>query len=225
LPGVICESNQPPPISGSQPTIVVQVPSVVPGDAATFEGLPSAGLELGDPNAPVTIDFYSNFICANCASFARETLPALVTEHVAAGNVRIVFHHAPLGGAPALLAHEASQCAADQGKFWPAFAQIYANFSQQGAAYTEERLSAMMANAGLDVAAFETCIEEGAHREDIEASVAAFSQVQSIPGAGFAAATATSQGRQLLPVLIINDRAIVAPTLDEMRTIIADELQ
>ena len=121
-------------------------------------------------------------------------------------------------------AHEASLCASDQGKFWPAFAQIYANFSQQSAAYSEDRLSTMMANAGLDVAAFDACMEEGDHRDDIEAAVVAFNEVQSIPGAGFAAATATSQGRPLLPVVIVNGRAIVAPTLEEMRAIIQEEL-
>jgi protein-disulfide isomerase len=222
-PGIACEGNQV-PSGNSQPTIAVTLTPVAPANAAIFDGVPSDGLALGDPNAPVTIDLYTNFICGNCAAFALETLPPLVTEHVAAGNARIVFHHAPLGGAPAIRAHQASQCAADQGRFWPAFAQIYANFSQQSAAYDNDRLSTMMANAGLDVSQFEACIEEGSHRDDIEAAIVAFSDLQAGAGAGFAAATATSQGRQLLPVVIINGRAIVSPTLDEMRAIIAEEL-
>ncbi len=197
---------------------------IAPADAALYDGLRSDGLILGDPAASVTIDVWANFLCGHCADFALETMPPLVAGYVAPGRARIVFHHAPLGGEPAIRAHEASQCAADQERFWPAFAQLYANFSQQSEAYTDERLSAMMVNAGLEVAAFDACLAGGEHRDEIEGAVVAFGEVQRIPGAGFAAATATVQGRMLLPVVIINDRPIVAPTLDEMRAIIEEEL-
>ena len=219
-----CVGNQVPAGITQQPRATIALTPVAPAETAIYDGLPSNELILGDPAAPVTIDMWSNFLCGHCAAFALEIMPPLVTDYVASGRVRFVFHHAPLGGAPAIRAHEASQCAADQGRFWPAFAQLYANFSQKAEAYTDDRLSAMMANAGLDVAAFDACLADGEYRDEIEAAVVAFGEVQRIPNAGVAAATATSQGRPLLPVVIINNRPIVAPTLEEMRAIIEEEL-
>lgn len=227
---VACDDDDPVFVPGNPqqpntgPTIVVTLTPVAAADGTAFAAIEQDGLSLGDADAPVTVEFYTNFICGSCATFARETLPALVTDYVAPGDVRFVFRHAPLGGAPAIRAHEAAQCAAGQDRFWQAFVQIYANFSQESAAYSEDRLAAMMANAGVDAAAYDACIEGSDHRAEIEASVAAFSEVQAKPGAGFAAATATVQQRPLLPVVFINDTPIVAPTLDEMRELIEEEL-
>jgi thioredoxin family protein len=221
-----CGPTEPAIDCDGPPTIAVIVPAVVPGDGAPFEGVAQDELALGDPAAPVTIDLYQNFLCGHCADFAREIMPPLVTEYAAAGRVRFLFHHVPLGGGAAISAHEASQCAADQGRFWQAYAQLYANFSQETAAYTDDRLETMMANAGVDPAVFAECLDNEEHREEIEATVAAFGEVQTIPGAGFAAATAVAQGRQLLPVVIVNAagqadrRVIVAPTLEELRALL-----
>ena len=142
-----CVGNQVPDGITQQPRATIALTPVTSADATLYDGVPADGLTLGDPAAPVTIDMWANFLCPTCAAFALETLPPLVADYVARGQVRFVFHHAPLGGAPAIRAHEASQCAASQASFWPAFAQLYANFSQQAEAYTDDRLSAMMANA------------------------------------------------------------------------------
>ena len=127
---------------------------VVPAYAAVFDGIAQDELTLGEPRRAVTINIYTNFICGHCATFALEILPPLVTEYAADGRVRFIFQHAPLGGAPPS-ARTKRRSAPPIRAVRPAFAEIYANFSQQAAAYADDRLSAMMANAGLDVAAFD----------------------------------------------------------------------
>jgi protein-disulfide isomerase len=216
--------NQQPPGTVRPLTAVVVTTPVAAADNAPYDALPQDGLALGSAEAPVTLDIYTNFLCSNCAIFGEEILPLLVRDFVPSGQARFVFHHAPLGGEGALRAHEASHCAADQDRFWQAFAQLYENFSQQTEAYSEERLRTMMMNAGVESTAFEACFVNHEHRSTIEGAVAAFGQLQRQAGAGFAAATAQAQQRPLLPVVFVNERAIVAPTYEELRAMIEEEL-
>ena len=44
---------------------------------------------LGDPDAPVTVTEYLDLQCPACAAAARETLPALVRDHVRTGEVKL----------------------------------------------------------------------------------------------------------------------------------------
>jgi protein-disulfide isomerase len=220
---VECDGGQ--PATGTpRTTIAVEVADIVAGNATAFEGIAQDGLALGDPDAPVTIDLYQNFLCAHCRDFARDIVPPLVAEYAADGRARFVFRHVPLGGEAAVRAHEASQCAADQDRFWQSYVQIYANFAQQTEAYSDDRLRAIMANAGVDAAAFDECFDGGEHREKIAASVGVFGEVQRTPEAGFAAATATARQRPLLPVVTVNGTYIIAPTLEEMRALIEEKL-
>ena len=46
---------------------------------------------VGQPNAPITIAFWSDFQCPFCKSFELNTLPQIVTDYVDTGKVRIVF--------------------------------------------------------------------------------------------------------------------------------------
>jgi protein-disulfide isomerase len=52
-----------------------------------FRGIPERGGVLGDPDAPVTVTEYLDLQCPACAAAARETLPALVRDHVRTGEV------------------------------------------------------------------------------------------------------------------------------------------
>src|SRR5581483_6895792 len=111
---------------------------------ATFAGVPQDGLTLGKADAPLTIDLYQNFLCPHCRDFAEAMMPQLIADYIATGRARIVFHDAALGPDEARLAHEAAHCAADQGKFWPAYAALYANFSDDPGAYTKASIEAWL---------------------------------------------------------------------------------
>jgi len=51
---------------------------------------------LGDPNAPVRIDVYSDFQCPACKGFHESLLPVLMREYVVAGKAYVVSHEFPL---------------------------------------------------------------------------------------------------------------------------------
>lgn len=47
---------------------------------------------LGQAEAPVRIDVYSSFVCANCAAWYLQVLPQLKAEQLATGRARLVYH-------------------------------------------------------------------------------------------------------------------------------------
>jgi protein-disulfide isomerase len=118
------------------------------------------GAAKGLDSAPITIVEFSDFQCSYCRKFSRETLPRLEAEYIAAGKVRLVYRHLVVLGPASQRAAEAAECAGEQGRFW-AFHD--ALFEGAGRLPAVEHLPGM----GLDVAAFETCLRSGRHRERI----------------------------------------------------------
>ena len=51
---------------------------------------------MGNPNAPVTIEIYSDFECPMCRTFHLDMLPQLVKDYVVPGKVCIVSREFPL---------------------------------------------------------------------------------------------------------------------------------
>src|ERR1700721_2177662 len=81
---------------------------------------------LGSEHARVTIVEYGDFECPSCKVAAAT--PKLLLERFP-NRIRFIFRHFPLQEAHphALLAAEASEAAAAQGKFWPMHDLLFAN--------------------------------------------------------------------------------------------------
>jgi len=75
---------------------------------------------LGKNSAPVTIVEFSDFQCPFCRSFFMNTYPKLKKDYIDSGKARLLFRHFPIPATHpnAPKAHEASECANEQGKFW-----------------------------------------------------------------------------------------------------------
>jgi len=84
---------------------------------------------LGDPNAPVVIEEYSDFGCSHCADFALGTKKLIEQEYIESGQVYLIFHSVGgmLGSPATLQAAEGAYCAADQNAYWPFHDLIFAN--------------------------------------------------------------------------------------------------
>ena len=79
----------------------------------------------GNTDAEVTIIEYSDFECPYCSNF-HPTLEQVMDNY--GDKVRWVFRHFPLSFHPqALPAANASECAAEQGKFWEFADAMFAN--------------------------------------------------------------------------------------------------
>ena len=87
---------------------------------------------LGNPNAPLTIVEFSDFQCPFCAKFHAQTLPLINENYIKTGKIKFIYRDFPITGIHpnALPAALASECADDQGKFWPYHDKIFQNQNQ-----------------------------------------------------------------------------------------------
>jgi protein-disulfide isomerase len=100
-----------------------------PVSPATGVGTPApvtaADHTEGPADAKVTLIEYGDFECPACAEFA--TMVEKLATDEATGTLQIVFRHFPLAQhANAMIAAQASEAAASQGKFWDMYKLIYA---------------------------------------------------------------------------------------------------
>jgi protein-disulfide isomerase len=144
-----------------QPAAEVVVPKLSPRPQAQ-------GTAMGDPNAPVKIEEYSDFQCAYCARFSAETEPRIVEDYVSTGKVYFVYKNYAFLGQPSVDAAEASGCAADQGKFWEYHDILFANQQEGDArAFSKARLEAFAGAVGMDVAAFSDCLGDNRRMDQV----------------------------------------------------------
>lgn len=125
---------------------------------------------LGDPNAPVVIEEYSDFGCSHCADFALGTKKLIEQEYIESGQVYLVFHSVGgLLGSPATLqAAEGAYCAGDQDAFWPFHDIIFANqvaLFQNRTADISGTLVQFAEILDLNPDQFETCLVERKYKE------------------------------------------------------------
>ncbi|MFC6590959.1 DsbA family protein [Deinococcus lacus] len=92
----------------------------------------------------------------------------------------------PAAAAPrALPAALASECAADQGKFWPFSDRLYANFNEWSRAAPEQlgpRFVAYAKAAGLNAATFEKCLSSGQHSAAVTRGVQRLDEALNVRG-------------------------------------------
>jgi len=55
-------------------------------------GIPQHGNTLGDPNAPVTLQYFGDLECSICKEFTLGALPSIIQKWVRTGKVKIEYH-------------------------------------------------------------------------------------------------------------------------------------
>ncbi len=129
---------------------------------------------LGDPNAPVTVETWEDFLCPSCAQWTTTVEPKLIDDFVKTGKAKIVYQYFPLSmhGPGATLGALAAECAADQGAFWPYHGMLFQTANSQGASgFTIERLISLADTANLDSKTFTQCMTSQKYRTKIQESV------------------------------------------------------
>jgi protein-disulfide isomerase len=147
-------------------------------------GIPRDGQTLGDPNAPVTVEVWSDYQCPYCKNFSENMLPQLVNDYVATGKVRVVYRDFAFidraisldasgqpvvnGSGDSLRAAEAAAAAADQGRFWEYHTALFANQHEENTgAFTDDRLKEIARMVGLDMDQFNAGFDGHAHRAEV----------------------------------------------------------
>jgi protein-disulfide isomerase len=126
---------------------------------------------LGDSAAPVWVVIVSDFQCPFCKVWHDETFPALKSEFVDRGQIRLAYLNLPLPQHQhARTTAELALCAGAQGRFWEyhdALFDAQAEWSKlpQGTTYFET----LAARAGVDRSRLRSCVEAGTMRALVEA--------------------------------------------------------
>jgi protein-disulfide isomerase len=124
------------------------------------------GPAKGNSDAPVTIVEFSDFQCSFCKKFWRETLPRIEEKYIHTGKVRFVYRHLAILGPSSVQAAIASECAHEQGKFWPYHDRLFA--SSGPFSFNTGNLKRHAEKLCLDTAKFNSCLDTEGAREKVQ---------------------------------------------------------
>ena len=146
--------------------------TTAPAEAVgTYNGLPVGFTDdgypyLGDPEAPVSLVEFSDYLCPFCSRHATQTNPQLIEQYAASGQVRFVFWDYPLADlhptAPS--GHAAALCIAEQGAalFWAMHDELFAGQSQWASlSDNSDYLAGVAEQIGADLDAYQACLDSG----------------------------------------------------------------
>ena len=116
------------------------------------------GPSVGNPEAPVKVELFSNYACSHCRTFALESEEDFIREYVDSGKVYLTYYNYQFQEDDSSKAAEATYCAGEQNKFWDYKHLVYQNAGYAGA-YADESLRTYASSVGLNIAEFEGCLE------------------------------------------------------------------
>ncbi len=141
------------------------------------EAFPVARHAKGPADAAIVVREFSDFQCPACRRFNTELMPQLQTSVLAREDVRIEYHHFPLGTFPnSFRAAEAAECVADADPgdpeaFWTYKDALYERQPQWSSASDPDALFVAIAeDAGVVSDGVADCLAEGRHEPTVEAA-------------------------------------------------------
>lgn len=105
-------------------------------------------------------------------------------NYINTGKVRFVYKHLAMQQEESLRSAEASECAAEQDLFWAYHDSVFADQRSKNSALTDEMLTGIAENLGLDVPAFEECLNSDKYLNQLvtESRKAQGLGIQGTPG-------------------------------------------
>lgn len=88
-------------------------------------------------------------------------------EYVETGKVRFVYKHFAILGQESSLSAAASECAAEQGQFWPFHDFVFADQTTRRSSLNAGNLVTMAGQLNLDVSSFSECLDSGRYNNQI----------------------------------------------------------
>lgn len=151
-------------------------------DNGAYKGLPTGFTTegfpyLGSPDALVTLEEYSDFLCPYCGRHSSQTMPLLLEEYIQSGQVKYVFRDMPLVGLhpTSPVGHVAARCAAEQGAelFWKMHDELFMSQAQWGqlrdpSGYVAE----VAAEIGANMDVFTECVNSDRAKTFVDESIA-----------------------------------------------------
>jgi protein-disulfide isomerase len=169
----------------------------------------------GDPNTTVVLVMFGDFQCSFCGRFYEDTLPKLREEFIEPGKMRFAmrdftlpFHH------DANRASVAVRCAEDQGKYWEMATSLHGHQND----LTTKSVEQQAKTVGLDMEAFNACVQSDKHVNDAKADMAKAAGLQISGTPTFAIGYSTAGASQLTITRVISGNK----PLEQFRTAIND---
>ncbi len=140
------------------------------------------GNSMGNPNAPIKIEEFSDFQCPYCEKFHTDTEPLLRQYYIDPGKV--LFTYRSMGnwvsrnvGGTSTESQDAAlaaYCAGDQNKFWEMHAMLFGNVKGEDVgSFTSKRLKAIAAKIdGLNIDQFNSCFDSGKYKDRVQQDMA-----------------------------------------------------
>ena len=132
----------------------------------------------GFSNASVSVVVYGDYQCLRTKNFWNEIVPRLEEDYIKTGKVKLTFKQYPkLFYNYSLQAAEASECAADQGKFWEYSELLFQKTttlcvkSGIGLGLNPADLKKYAKELGLDTTLFNKCLDSGTMLPRIQADI------------------------------------------------------
>ncbi|MEZ4680670.1 MAG: thioredoxin domain-containing protein [Caldilineaceae bacterium] len=131
------------------------------------------GMALGNPDAPVQVEAFEDFLCPHCREWTETVETTLREQYVKTGKIQLIYQPFPLEGfAPgSRMAAQAAHCAAEQNYFWPYHDRLFSVQSRGQAAYQIEELIGYAKTLGLNEREFTQCMSAMAHTQQIADTV------------------------------------------------------
>lgn len=151
------------------PTVLSKDPSVGL-DAPEMSGVDGDGRPfLGSADAPVAFYEFADFQCPHCRDFSLFLGKDIKRDLVATGKAKLVWVNFPFmddgsGEDESLNAAMAMYCGGQQGGAWEMHDWIFTNQSTvaNSGAFNRQRLRDLAVNAGLDIVAYDKCMQDPA---------------------------------------------------------------
>jgi protein-disulfide isomerase len=171
-----------------------------PREKVAVAGSPAKGLA----SAPIELIEFSDFQCPFCLR-AYPTINQVLSTY--GDKIRMVYRHYPLPSHPnARPAAEASQCAAEQGQFWPYYEKLFADQTK----LSDGDLKQTAAALGMDAARFNACVDSRKYKDRVDIDIRDGNEV----------------GVSGTPAFFINGRMLTgAQPFDAFKRIIDEELE
>ena len=133
---------------------------------------------MGDPQAPVKVEEFSNYLCIHCSRFA---VGGFTGESSGGLNEEVLFErfistdlvyytYIPYSWSPgeAFSAEAASYCAAEQGRFWEFRDLVFLNHNNSALSGNNQTDMTTLARAlGLDMTRFLSCFENDQYGQQV----------------------------------------------------------
>lgn len=138
-------------------------------------GLPQSGNTIGNPNAPVTVDYYGDLECPICRDFTLSGgWPELLQKEVRQGKVKVVykaFETATRDPSVFQTQQVAALAAGKQNKFWDYMELFYKEQGAEGSGYVNDSYLTGLAKQtpGLNVSQWNTARNDSALVAQVQA--------------------------------------------------------